>query len=711
MVEITEAPITLTCAAAQGVFRLQSISGSEQLGTLYEYQLKLVSESHEVDIVALLGQALTVHMPFGDDQFRHFGGVISGASRGERDGTKTVYHVTLSPEQELLSFSHDCRIFQDITVVDVVKQILVDHHLRPCRETLFETYRKWDYLTQYRESDIDFIRRILAVEGIYFYFDHLADGSQMVLADAVSSHEAHEGWDSVPLIKGSVARGSIPDRLRWWQESSALATNGVTLRDFDFRLRGKSAVLDGRKGTEDAQQKGALDRYEYPGIFTLNENRIEADSQASLAEGERLANVRLEEKQSRVLRYQGEGTARNLRVGSLFSISNVPALAGRQFLIIATDVSFRNPSFETGDEQAGETSYVRLTAIDSKRPFRMPRVEKPVIPGPQTARVVGPTDEEIWTDKYGRIKVQFHWDRETERKGEDRSCWVRVAHPWAGHRWGAIHIPRVGNEVVVEFLEGDPDRPLVTGSVYNADNMPPYTLPEHKTQSGIKTRSSKTGTGANFNEIRFEDAKGHEELHIQAERNMCALVKHDQSLRVNGDRHLKVDGNETIDVTKTETQTYNADRKITVKGANSEDITGAHNGSYHGGRSETVQNGDTLTVERSDKTTMVGGEYNIFAVKHYNVSSGENATCDVDLKEGVVTITAANEISLVCGDASLSLKKDGTVTIQGKKTLDAIGGDSKLELASAGATLSGQNAKVSGKTMTDISGSMVTING
>jgi type VI secretion system secreted protein VgrG len=280
---------------------------------------------------------------------------------------------------------------------------------------------------------------------------------------------------------------------------------------------------------------------------------------------------------------------------------------------------------------------------------------------------------------------------------------VRVAHPWAGNRWGAIHVPRVGNEVVVEFLEGDPDRPLVTGSVYNADNMPPYTLPENKTQSGIKSRSSKGGTEANFNEIRLEDKKGHEELHIQAERNMSTLVKHDQSL------------------------TVQADRKVTVHGASM--------ATYQGGRSETVQNGDTLTVERSDKTTMVGGEYNIVAVKHYNVSSGESAVCDVDLKEGVATITAAKEIDLVCGDASLSLKKDGlatitaakeiklecgeaslslksdgTVTIQGKKTLSATGAGAKLELAAAGAKLSGQNATVSGKTMTEISGGMVKIN-
>ncbi len=681
MAEILEIPITLTCAAAPDVFQLRSISGAEQLGTLYEYQLDLVSESHEADMIALLGQPLTVHVSLGSDQFRHFGGVISGVKRGEREGSATHYHVTLSPEQELLTFSHDSRVFQDVTVVDVVKQIFADRHLRPCREALFEKYRKWDYLTQYRESDFDFVRRILALEGIYFYFDHLADGAQMVLADSVSSHQAREGWETVPVLKGSAGRGSIPDGLRWWNESSQLAVNGVTLRDYDFRLRGSSAVLDGRKEAPDAQ-KLVLTRHEYPGIFALNPNRADADCKASLAEGERMATVRLEEKQCQRLRHEGEGSARNLQVGSLFAISNIPALAGRQFLITATDTAFRNPAFGTRADWAGESSYVHVAAIDADRPFRMPRLEKPVIPGPQTARVVGAADEEIWTDKYGRVRVQFQWDR--EGKGDENSaCWVRVAHPWAGNRWGAIHIPRVGNEVVVEFLEGDPDRPIITGSVYNADNLPPYTLPENKTQSGIKSRSSKGGNAGNFNEIRFEDKKDHEELHMQAERNMSTHVKHDQSLTVGANRSIAVGGNETTTVHENRTDTVDKDHTKTVHGSETTTVDMDRVLRVTGEGTTEVSKKATLTFG-TDRTTSVKGTDEATVGKKVLKQGGTTLECadgNVDLKtQGWLRITHAG--------AKIHVDDSGNVTIETDKELkliadgaSAIFGGGKAEIA------------------------------
>ena len=705
-----------------GVYKVQ---GHEALGRPYEYRVELVNLSEPEAVrqavdpdgllkpQTLLGQTLTVCLPVASDKVRHFSGIVTEACRLGWRGGYAHYGVSISPELCLLTLNRDCRIFQDVTVPEVVKQILRQHKIDSFRESLFRSYRHWDCVTQYRESDFDFISRILAHEGIYYYFEHSEDSHTLVLADSVSSHGVREDFQEVWMGRPSTTSAS-PDYLETWQESFQIQRDTVTLADFDFRLHHPGARLSVRRHVEVEAKCPGLAIYDYPGKLVLAENQEDppddGDSDENRETRERPAETRLEEKRCLAERYQGQGTARWLATGCLFSIANAEAYAQRQFLVTRTEITLRNSLFRSGNDPVQESCAITVSAIDSQTQFRSPLLEKPVVRGPQTGRVVGPQDEEIWTDKYGRIKLQFHWDREGVFD-ENSSCWVRVAHPWAGNRWGAIHIPRVGNEVVVEFLEGDPDRPLVTGSVYNADNMPPYTLPENKTQSGIKTRSSKGGTQANFNEIRLEDKQGQEELHIRAERNMSTLVKHDQSLTVQGDRSATVNGNETITVTKSETQNYNADRTMTVKGANSDTIKGAHKATYQGGRNETVENGDTLTVERSDKTTTVGGEYNVVAVKRYRVTSGEIATCDLVLKEGVVTIKAANEITLMCGDASLSLKKDGTVTIQGPKSVSATGAKSELELAAAGAKLAGKNAILSGKTMTEISGGMVKING
>jgi type VI secretion system secreted protein VgrG len=729
--------LTLTFAKAPEVFSVRSISGGEELGALYEYHVELTTELPEVDVRSFLGQPMTVHVDLGDNDFRHLSGVVSKIRRGENDFEDTVYHVTLRPEQHKLSYRHNCRIFQDTTVVDVVKALFAEHGLRSVRESLFEQYRKWDYLTQYRESDLEFMRRILALEGIYFYFDHLPDGHQLVLADSISSHSERDGFGSVPLSRAREIVDSS-DCLTWWSETYELATQAVSVRDFDFRHRGPSAVLKAEKGSGAKEQDAKAERYEYPGIIALHENETNTSEEAKilkgeLAEGERLSSVRLEEKQSKVECYEAEGNARCLQVGSLFAVSTTPALAGRQFLIVSTEVTFRNPlRLGQGGNSIDDRSYVRLTAIDSKTQFRMPRIEKPVVLGAQTARVVGAKDDEIMTDKYGRVKVKFHWDRKentAEEPEEKSSCWVRVAHPWAGSKWGAIHIPRVGNEVVVQFMDGDPDRPLVMGGVYNVGNMPPYDLPDNKTQSGIKSRSSKGGTENNFNEIRFEDLKGKEELHIQAERDMSTLVKRNQSTSVGADRSVSVGGNHSVSVTgtqsttvtKDETQTYKANRKMTVTGTNTDEVTGKHKGTYHAGRTETVEKGDTLTVEGSNKTITVHGEYNSIADTQFKVTNGtniifmkgsdivvNNSGCEIQLSGSETTVTAKASVAIKCGSSSISLKSDGTIEITGVK-LKIGNANNNAAFEPAGTTINGVKITSASVGMHEISGALIKV--
>ena len=705
-------------------FHVHVVHGHEGLGVLFEYQVDLSNQNEpdwkhsarepgaSLKPQDLLGKTLVIALPLRNEKLRHLSGIITKASYMDSYDRHTSYKVTIRPELWLLTLNRNCRIFHDRPALDVVKDILAENQVSTPRESLLPPYRTWDYLTQYQESDFAFIRRVLAQEGLYFYFEHSQKGHTLVLADPAIAHQDHQEFQAVRMGRPKNVSGS-DDYLTSWHASFELQSEAVTLADFDFRLKRNVAGMAGHCHVQ-ADSKHEI--YDYPAKCVLAESQEGARASQSREEAGRLAEIQLEERRGRVECHQGKGTVRWLAPGLVLSVAGSET-ENRKFLVTATELTWRNTGLRTGGGPVEEPCEISVCAIDSRIPYRMPMGERPKMLGPQTAWVVGGPEQEICTDRYGRIKVQFHWDRESQGNGKN-SCWLRVAQPWAGNRWGAISIPRVGNEVVVGFLEGDPDRPLVTGGVYDGENMPPYDLPEHQTQSGIKTRSSKGGTAANFNEIRFEDKKDQEELHIQAERNMSTLVKHDQTLNVQGHRSVEVAGNEIITVkgsrsqtiSLNETQHFMAMRKMMVGCTNTDEIVGPHRGDFHGGRTEVVENGDSLTVVASDKTTMVDGEYNISANQHYGLQVGAGSNCTMDLKDGVTTILADEEIRLACGAASIILKKDGTVEIKGAKQVRADGADAKLELKSDGASLDGKHAAISGVQQTTITGRTVKIN-
>mgnify|MGYP000504192527 CR=1 FL=1 len=678
--------------------RLHSLHGREALGELFEYRLDLVNWT-ESDIVRdlflpdgrltpdkLLGQSLTVSVPLPGKKTRHLNGLITQAAYRESIDHHTAYTVTIRPTLWLLTLTRNCRVFQNKTVPDVLDEILEGHGLEPARRSLTEKYRTWDTLTQYRESDFAFIMRLLAHEGLYFFFEHEPDGHTLVLADSLSAHHKHPDFPMVAMGKPKPISGS-EDYLHTWHASYALQTDAVNLSDFDFRLKRSSSILLGSAHGDGFDELRLNENYDYPAGCVLSENQEEATGPAAASESRRLADelarIQREAKRCRASGYQGQGTVRWLTPGMIFSIEGDDA---QTYLITETDLTLRNPAFLTGDTIIEEPCEVKVKALDSQIPFRLPLVEKPRILGPQTAWVVGEGDEEIFTDKYGRIKVRFHWDR-ADPDNKNSSCWVRVAQPWAGNRWGAFSIPRVGSEVVVEFLYGDPDRPLVTGSVYSGENLPPYSLPKHKTRSGIKTRSTKGASPANFNEIRFEDKKGQEELHIQAERDLTALVKHDQTVHINGSRSV------------------------------------------------TVKNGDSLHVVGSNKSAIVEGGYVIKADKNFTLKVGypnlhmpnEHSCFQLgysnlldEMPSGIIRLFAENEIRLKCGQASLSLKKDGTIEMQGTilrlfgtETIEENSGDVNLTLTAEGnaAELKGTSINITANDKIFAKGKDVTIEG
>ena len=501
---------------------LDSFTCQEGLSQLGRIEATLFSPRADIDANDLLGKTVSFEMALPDDNKRHFHGYITRFGYVGAFGSQHVYQALVRPWLWFLTRTTDCRIFQDMKVPDIVKTVFADHGVATFDLQLFRDYRVWEYCVQYRESDFDFVSRLLEHEGIYYRFEHEDGRHKLILLDSISAHDPQPaGLDRLPFYgSGGDAPPDI-DYVSRWTSTQTIRPSKFASADYDFQnphlqLR----VSDGRPRGHD---QGEAEVFDFPGGYTKT------------ADGAQYMEDRLDESDSLVDTIHAATNAQNLRVGFSFSLQR-HAREDPAAEWIVTQMSFqaRNGSSEAGGGGGGFHCDFQLQ--DKRRQFRPQRTTpKPVVQGLQSAVVVGPKGDEIHTDKYGRIRVKFHWDR-AEHRDERSSCWVRVAQQWAGKNFGAMFIPRIGHEVLVSFLEGDPDQPIVTGCVYNGDNMPPWGLPANATQSGWLTRSSKNGSYGNANMIRFEDKKGAEALELHAEKNMSTSVENDQSLSVGHDQ-------------------------------------------------------------------------------------------------------------------------------------------------------------------------------
>lgn len=710
---------------------LRRMRGRETLGQPFFYELELVSTNPAIDFSKILGTTMSVSLELPNDATRYFHGYVSQLSLLGGMGRYARYRAVLRPWFWLLSRTTNCRVINEkLTVPDLVMQIFRDRGFSDFEDRLTaRPYRQWEYRVQYRESDFNFVSRMLEQEGIYYYFKHFADRHVLVLADDHGSHDPLENFASLPYYPPTAEDVRDLDHFDSWSMIHQIEPGGYIADDFNFEMP-KQGNLRVPVSAPDEYAFGDYAHYDYPGEYDAH------------ADGERYAKIRLEGLKADHEVFEGSGNARAVSPGGLFTLKGFPREdQNRQYLIVSASYEITSDAYETSSAPQAHIGYrCTLGAIDATRPYRAPETTpKPKVDGPQTAVVVGESDAEITTDKYGRVKVQFPWDRVGEFN-EKSSCWVRVSQVWAGSGFGAMHIPRIGQEVVVDFLEGDPDRPIIIGRVYNADNMPPYTLPANRTQSGIKSRSSKGGEPNNFNEIRMEDLKGQEELFIQAEKNQTVNVKHNQSISVGADRSVSVGGNESYTVqgtrsstiTKKETQTFKDAREMTVAQTDDVTITKLHSGTYHGGRTEKVDGAnDELEVTGVDKKATVHGKYNVIADTLFEVKQGgntfhieekidgitgggpikfTNGSAEVKLEGAKLMITANSEISLVSGGASITLKSDGTVEIKGAQKVNIGSGPTAVALDPTGVNVSGTKIASSAIGMHEITGAMVKIN-
>lgn len=671
----------------KGVLLLETLQGDEALGRPYHFALGLLSKEPSLEPDEVLGKPMAVSIRLGTGDERHFHGIVTSFEKAGTSRVHTRYRAELQPRLSLLRHTLDCRIFNETsqTALDIVTAVLSGRGLTDVETGSVQgrAFRTRDYCVQYRESDLHFVQRLLEEEGIYYFFRHEQSKHVLVLADSISAHAEAVGYDKVLLTPKE--RKAVGSEEHFWSLKARRALypgRHAVLAGYDpTKLRAKQLQF-GRATSEQLVTAYPFEHYDYPGgLYPTDEAQVEADLRTEVCCADNTIT-------------QVEGNTLGLGVGHLVSLRKrsdgdiQPTWKDedfdKQYLVVGASYSLSIDQYETGTvTDADEPFTAKYQLLDTQIPFR-PRntADKPVLSGPQTAVVVGPPGEEIWTDKLGRVMVQFDWDRKGHHD-EKASCWMRVSQAWAGDKWGAIHIPRIGQEVIVRFLEGDPDRPIVTGAVYDRDNMPPYALSANQTQSGIKSRSSKGGAASNFNEIRFEDKKGAEELHTQAEKDMSTVVEHCQTLDVGRNRSIVVGRDETNLVEANRAMTVLANDSVVVGGNHDKTISGNVLQVYGGDHSRKVDGEQTLFVDKN-KSEWVKQAHKLTTDKKFRLNQGGTSMI---FKGTNVTVDSAGTITMTAGGGSVVIDKTGTITLDSPTSINLVCGASSLAVLPGGAAL------------------------
>ena len=716
----------ITTPLGSDVLLFHSMHAREELGRVSEFQIDLLSRRGDINLDEILGKNVTVKLELQDDNTRFFNGYVTRFAQSGTYGRYHRYVAEVRPWLWFLTRTADCRIFQEMTVPDILKAVFADEATHDVKFDLTNSYRKWTYCVQYRETDFNFVSRLMEHEGIYHYVRHTDGHNTLVVTDSAAGHACAPGYETIPFLPQQEVGRPEREHVSTWEFSRAIQPGAYVHTDFD--LERPSVVLKTEKTLPRTYAPSTYEVFDYPGFYMQK------------SDGESYASVRIDEYGTQFETAHAATNARGLSVGSLFALSGCPREDQNcEHLVVAASHQLEYGEYEGLPNAQGARYQCSFTAMSSKQQFRPRRITpKPFVQGPQTAVVVGPAGDEIYTDMYGRVKVQFHWDR-YGKKNENSSCWTRVSHPWAGKGWGAVATPRIGQEVIVDFLEGDPDQPIITGRVYNADNQPPFGFPGGAVLSGIKSQTHK---GAGFNELSMDDTAGKERVFIHGQYNMDTVVEHDQTSTIHNNRTDVVDvddsetvggnqkqhvvknqnvnidvdrtevvganetigvgGNRTITVNKSETATVALQRTHTVGVNETISVGGAQEVTVGGLQAVTIGLLQTNTIGTnqtntvgSNQTTSVGSNQSTQVASNRSITVGGNQTVAVT-KNASMSVTgdesrkvtggrtsdvgkddalkiaknwvvdAGDAITIKTGDASITMKKDGSIAIKGK---------------------------------------------
>ena len=629
-------------------FIVERMTGKEELSRLFEYRVDLLSEVGTHTPEDFLGTNATVGIEMVNDADpRFFNGYISRFTvlgqvftPAYKSNIGFRYQITLSPWLWFLTRTSTCAIFQQKAILDVIKDVLNRAtQLKSFDDKVSGATETRDYCIQYRETDFNFFSRLMEQAGLYYFFTHEDGKHTLVLTDDPATHKSFPERTELRFSASGLAEASM----RTWVQSAEVQSGAFAIDDFDYNKPGTQLIKVAPK--ERSHSNAGFELYDYPGEYT------------EPSWGSTYSRLRIEELYCKYEVSRGTGTERAVRPGYKFKLADHPVdRLNKEYLVLSHSFTAENNLSSGGGKgaSAGSSFECQFSVIPAATQFRPARITPlPTIPGTQTAIVVGPEGEEIHTDALGRVKLQFHWDRYSTGSDKD-SCWVRVSNPFAGKGWGAINIPRVGQEVIVQFMEGDPDRPLVTGRVYNGEDNPPYAMPGHKMITGLKTRSYPNGSTEEFNELRFDDTKGSERIYLQAQKWMDFRVKSTFKEWIGGTYNTYVCGSTHIQTNDSMHLTSKGDMRLTSEdgfidlGAKDDIAIVSQDGVYIDGVEQVSL--------RSPAIYQVADDFNIEGKKVY--------------------ITGSDCIDLKCGGSFVSIKPDG-VYIKGTMVYVNSGGSAE----------------------------------
>lgn len=664
--------LQITTPLGENAVLLVQFSGEEELSRLFSFHLSLLADG-PFQGADMVGKNVTFSMLDDTGDRRYFNGFVQRLAGGDED-EKGIrgYSATVVPWLWFLSQKSDCRIFQNMTVIEVVSKVFTDLGFND-----FETSKvtgehlKREYWVQYRETSFNFISRLLEEEGIYYYFKHEDGKHTLVLSDNASGYTACKE-NLIDYPRDEATTMSVKAHLRSWEHLMEFRTGAWAHTDYDF-TKPSTSLMASEKTLMKFDKVAHYELYDYPGEYT------------DKAFGKEQSRRRMEEIESDHDSVTASSDCKTLTPGGKFKVGKhrVKAEEGKEWVIQRIRHDAHEGSYETGSGQGGREYSNHFECVPSTQSFRPARITpKPLVSGIQTAVVTGPKGEEIYTDEYGRVKVQFHWDREG-KKDENTTLWIRCKQNIAGNKWGFMAIPRIGQEVVVEFLEGDPDHPLITGCVYNAEQMPHYSLPDEKTKTYIKTNSSKGGEG--HNELMFEDKKDDERFYMHAQKNMDVRVLNDSKERIFGNRHQIIGWEKDGEKGGDQREMVYEDKHLNIKRHHVEHIEG--NMQLMIGNGEADEGGQVDIVIEKDKLESIGGDSHLIVKGERNekLDGGLSQTIGGDSHMKVGGNIAAEAGSL----GEIHIKAGMKVIIEAGMQLSLIGPGGFIDIGPAGVSIQG----------------------